>query len=199
MAYLPMYLSQDDLSLLLEKLNSSSDVGFIVRTSPGNLAVVPELPELRDGRYQLWHFRGEALPLYREKRSIFGTKLIEEKVTEPRKGWKEVHVGANGQPWFGGAFPDMYMLEIRTQARKDPCAIGLSGFEWAGNSGWSQGRRASGCVTAWWEDLRKWAGKTARKIPRSGDVHGPNKEVYAFPNAFRSIVAGTPRADNPGV
>jgi hypothetical protein len=93
----------------------------------------------------------------------------------------------------------VYWLNLRTdpdRPRKN-AEIGLSSFEWIGHHYRQIGSRPDPLTERHWKALRRWVGKVAVKIPRTGDADDPALEVFAFPEALAAIKTGTTREANP--
>jgi hypothetical protein len=199
MPALPFYASSDDVLALRDWLNADSSVAFIIREENKRLRAVPRVLGLPDGHHILWEVNSGPLPYYQRLRKWYGERAVVSTVPDPWSGWEETHVGANGVPWFGVGYPGTMSLILRSQSRKTAGAIGVSYFNWDGNAGWSQGRRAAESTTEWWGKLRKWFNRVGIKIPREGAIDGPNRELIAMPGALAEFRRGVGRDNNPGV
>jgi hypothetical protein len=193
--WLPMYLYGSDVDLLVAHLDEDDELAWLVSAGPGAWAAHEQHPPPMDRRYGLWHVPSGPLPLLAP---LGGGE--DGWVDDPWKGWTERRQGADaGTPYFGPGHPGVYWLNLRTSPDilAGGAPIGLSSFEWAGNRYRVLGRPATKSTERHWRALRRWVGKQARRIPRTGPIDGSKPEIYAFPRALEAIHGGLPRAANP--
>lgn len=198
MPWLPLYMDRTDAELLLQRLNQDDEIAFFVSNGPKKWKAVKTLNALPDGDYSLWHTPGAPLPLL-----IQGQSVPEGFIDDPWTGWTERRTGADPtHPYFGAGHSSNVILNVRTRAEGKPHGltgevIGMSGFQWIGERYKSVGGPAAGPTKQWWNRLKHWVSKNARKIPREGSIDGPHAEIWALPSAFTSIGEGKQRAPNP--
>lgn len=185
-----MYLNEKDLKLLSHWLNQESDIAIIKSIGERQWKAFDEISIESAGRYCLYHKKAGPLPLLNKKN--LGDDIT---VKDPFSGWTEIRSGADPtQPYFGPAKSAVYWLNIRISSNS---IIEMSSFEWVGNHYSIIGEPAAKATKKWWNRLRRWVKKQSTHIPRTGDIDCPNKEIYAFDNAFNKISNGSPRALNP--
>ena len=211
MAWIPIYADENDFLLIMDKLNQDPEIAFIAPNGRKKWIAVHSMNQLRDGTYYLWHMPGGPIKNYQEGRvDVLGTKLrklfnvpgnmLEEAglVKDPFKGWKGPHQAGDKNLPFLGNEPNIIELNVRTQGADSPDSIGLSSFGWIGNRYQSIGLPAAKETTNWWRRLKNWMSKTAaEKIPRSGPLDGPDREIWAFPSAHKHFLDGKGRDLNP--
>jgi hypothetical protein len=190
-----MYLLNDDVSLLVEHLDNDAELAWLASNGPGRWIAALHHPPLAR-RMGLWHAPSGPLPLLSEDPDEGAPDWI----YDPWSGWQERGAGSDSDtPYFGAGHPGVYWLNLRT-ARNRPgktAEIGLSSFEWIGGHYRQIGSAPSPSTERHWKALRRWAGKVAVKIPRTGDPQGPASEIFAFPEALAAIGDGVTREANP--
>ena len=193
MAWLPIYIDENDAGLLLDCLNSDAEIAFIVSDGDGRWVARSTLAAPTDERFCLWHVPSGPLPLVRPGGAVPSV------VADPWGGWSELRSGADPtRPYFGPGHPGIIWWNIRTKSYLTPGALGMSSFEWIGNHYRIIGSAADQSTERWWAGLRKLVRKMkARRIPRSGPIDGPHPEIWALPSAMAKIHAGMPRDNNP--
>ena len=193
MPWLPIYADSVDFEEVLGWLNTSEELAFIVTDGPGRWIAVPTIQAIESPRICLWHVPSGPLPLLHPQPSqAIGS------ISDPWAGWEELRAGADSSnPYFGAGHPGIIWLNVRPKSYRDPNAIGLSSFEWVGNHYSVIGRKADESTERLWRKMRRWAQKSAIKIPRSGALDGPNAEIFAFPSAIAAFKDGAQRTDNP--
>ena len=189
MPWLPIYANANDFPIILDWLNRSEDLAFIVSDGRSRWRAVESIDTLDNNRFCLWHVPSGPLPLLHAKPSReVGS------IGDPWKGWQELRVGADAsQPFFGAGHPGVIWLNHRPVSRRTPPAIGLSSYEWVGNRYRVIGNGADPSTEAFWRTMRRWTQKHAKKIPRKGPTDGPRAEIFAFPSALAAIEAGAER------
>ena len=189
-----MYLLDGDISLLVEHLDDDADLAWLTSNGPGNWIATAHHPSLA-GRMGLWHAPSGPLPLL----AADPVERTLDWIHDPWSGWQERRAGGRDTPYFGAGHPGVYWLNLRTGANRarKTAEIGLSSFEWIGNHYRLIGSPADTSTERHWKALRRWVGKLAVKIPRSGAADGPGPEIFAFPEALAAIKAGTTREPNP--
>ncbi|MFC1853979.1 hypothetical protein ACFL27_27660 [candidate division CSSED10-310 bacterium] len=191
MPWLPLYINQSDLNILIFWLNNEVDIAFIVPDGPKRWKAVTAIETRHDSRYCLWHTASGGLPLLRKH-------LPDSEVSDPWKGWKEKCTGADPTcPYFGAGHPGIYWLNAKTQSPSAPGSLGLSSFEWIGNRYGMIGHPAPPVTMKWWRRLGRWVKKQAIQIPRAGPIAGQGAEIWAFPGAREDIESGKTRDSNP--
>ncbi len=119
-------------------------------------------------------------------------------ISDPWSGWTELRAGADGIcPYFGPGHVGIIWLNQRPISRRVSDGVGLSSFEWIGNHYSLIGSRAPEVTEKFWQRLRRWAKKSAVRIPRSGPLDGAHPEIYAFPSALAGFRNGRDRDSNP--
>lgn len=200
MPWLPMYLADPDLDLLLERLDTDDEVAWLVSagnrkwraqsTQPADLRAVDPTGQ----RYALWHIPSGPLPLLAANRND------RDFISSPWAGWTEVRTGEDDRiPYFGAGWPGTYFLNLRIGPTNSGFDIGLSSFEWIGNRYAALGEKPTPATEKHWRRLRRWVSSTSSRIPRAGDIGDPQQqaEIYAFPAAAQAIKGGALRAPNP--
>lgn len=188
MAWLPMYMDNQDIAEVLSHLNDDGQMAFIVSSGNGGWRAVASLSELRPGRHCLWHVPSGPLPLFR------GAATEPGLVVNPFAGWVEEKPGADpAEPYFGAGHPGVIWLNFRattTQPLSGQSEIGLSSFEWIGNHYKAVGSAAKPATEAYWNALRRWVKKKAVKVPRGGIAQSTPPEIWAFPEAVDLLKQG---------
>jgi len=174
-----MYLVNDDVSLLVEHVDSDTDLAWLAANGPGGWIATAHHPPLV-GRIGLWHTPSGPLPLL----SADPVERAVDWIHDPWSGWQERRAGRHPTtPYFGAGHPGVYWLNLRTDPDRPGKTgeIGLSSFEWIGNHYRPIGSSSDPSTERHWKALRRWVGKVAVKVPRAGDVDGPAPEIFAFP------------------
>lgn len=193
MPWLPLYADAHDFRTILDWLNATEELAFIVADGPHRWRAVHTIPSLESYRFCLWHVPSGPLPLLQAH-----PNRENGRVEDPWSGWQELRTGADAsQPYFGAGHPGILWLNHRPVSLRFPRGIGLSGYEWIGNHYRAIGSPADASTEAFWRAMRRWTQKHARKIPRHGPLDGPRPEIYAFPSALAAIESGTDRDMNP--
>ena len=167
-----MYLYEADVTLLLDRLNSDPEIAVLDH----NWIAVPDVKDVRDGSYMLWHVPSGPLPLTNPVALHPGVIQLD------LHRWGTV---CNSQG------------EKRFPFDRSPDVIGMSCFGWIGNRYRPIGLPASPATEKWWNRLRRWVAKMAIRIPRWGPIESTDPEIYAFPCAYKAIKSGKARDDNP--
>ncbi|GIH14808.1 hypothetical protein [Rugosimonospora africana] len=186
MAWLPMYLLDDDVNLVVDRFNQDGSLAWLINVDTGRWRAAPHLDRVSVARVGLWHVPSGPLPLFAS-----GRGKAEGEIPDPWAGWQVDH---GGLPYFGAGHPGVYWLNLRTAA---PEPIGMSTIEWIGNHYRSIGRPATSETVRHWKALRRWADRMGDRIPRAGPIGGPGKEIFAFPSALAAIKVGRSRLPNP--
>ena len=193
MPWLPIYADRDDFAKILDWLNASDQIAFIVSDGPRRWRAVSQIDSLSSPRLGLWHVPSGPLPLLHPHPSQEVSSIA-----DPWAGWEELRTGADpSTPYFGAGHPGIIWLNHRPASLCPTGGIGLSSYEWIGNHYRMTGSAAEPVTEAFWKLLRKWTQKQSTKIPRSGALDGSGLEIFAFPSAFRAFQSGTPRDNNP--
>lgn len=190
MPWLPMYINKADTTLILDLLNSDSNIAFIVSAGKKRWKASHRIETLNDGRYCIWHILSGDLPLLGK---LFGDGIVKD----PWAGWKEKRTGADPtQPFFGPGHPGIIWLNVLTSSIKEKDLVGLSSFEWIGNHFKMSGIEASDSTKKWWVNLKKSIKKLSVSLPRK-DNSGLKNEIYTLPGAKFDFDSGKGRAINP--
>lgn len=212
MAWIPIYADEDDFITITEKLNADSEIAYLLPDGKERWIAHAEVEYLQDGDYMLWHTPGGEILRFRKGKRDINTgvlgklmkypvdpPLIEAGwVEDPWKGWKGPHASDNETLPFLDSAPCIISLTVRRHGAYSDGSIGMSCFGWIGNRYRLIGKPASKETANWWRRLNRWISKeSATKIPRSGDLDGPNPEIWAFPSAYGKINIGNPRDMNP--
>jgi hypothetical protein len=199
---LPMYLLNDDVRLLVEHLDNDADLAWLASNGPGHwIATLHHPPLVRRipplvRRIGLWHVPSGPLPLL----SADPVERALDWIHDPWSGWQERRAGRDpSTPYFGAGHPGVYWLDLRTDPDRlrKTAEVGLSGFEWIGGHYSQIGIRPDPSTQRHWKALRRWVGKVAVKIPRTGDADGSAPEIFAFPEALAAIGDGATREAVP--
>ena len=90
MPWLPIYANANDFPIILDWLNRSEDLAFIVSDGRSRWRAVESIDTLDNNRFCLWHVPSGPLPLLHAKPSReVGS------ISDPWKGWKELREGAD--------------------------------------------------------------------------------------------------------
>lgn len=190
-----MYLLNEDVSLLVEHLDSDADLAWLAPNGPGCRIATVHHPPLAS-RMGLWHTAAGPLPLL----SADPAEKALDWIHDPWSGWQGRRAGRDPKtPYLGAGHPGVYWLNLRTDPDRPrkTAEIGLSSFEWIGNHYRQIGSAPDRSTERHWKALRRWVGKVAVKIPRAGAADGPGSEIFAFPEAFTAVGTGTTRKANP--
>jgi hypothetical protein len=166
--WLRMFLLNDDVSLLVEYLDSDADLAWLAPNGPGRWLATVHHPPLAS-RMGLWHTPAGPLPLL----SADPAEKALDWIHDPWTGWRERRAGRDPKtPYFGAGHPGVYWLNLRTDPDRPrkTAEIGLSSFEWIGNHYRQIGSAPNPSTERHWKALRRWVGKVAVKIPRAGDA-----------------------------
>lgn len=191
MAWLPMYLLDADISLLVGRFDEDGEMMWLAGDGEGRWRAVARLGRTPPERIGLWHVPSGPLPL------VSGTRQDDPdgQIADPSAGWADPRPGGPAlTPYFGAGHPGVYWLNTR---RMRPGVIGLSSVEWIGSRYRITGRPAAPATERHWKALRRWAGRVGTRVPRAGPPTGPGREIFAFPAALAAIGAGHERAANP--
>ena len=194
MPWLPMYASEKDYQLLLEYLNESDEIAFIVSDGPRRWKAVHTIEAMSHGRYALWHLPAGPLPLMRRGQEI------KETIADPFSGWEEAERGGNlSVPWFGPGPVGILWLNIRAGAHTNSGEplVGMSSFEWIGNHYRIIGSPADPSTERFWKALKRWVKKRAVYVPRGGPSVDSKPEIWAFPEAQLMFAANIKGMGNP--
>src|ERR1041385_6904422 len=104
MPWIPMYLYDDDVEILVDWLNNEADIAFIVPMGkPGwdkKWHAVRQVESLQDGQHMLWHIPSGPLPM--------GDRLIEDLWS----GWSEGRPGTDPEVPHIFSFPGVFDLSL---------------------------------------------------------------------------------------
>jgi hypothetical protein len=212
--WLPMYLFEDDVDLVVTHLDDDTDLAWLVRLDQeDDLGLDDDKsedaevifarwiarehhPPLTGPEYMLWHVPNGPLPLPNPDK----LNKVDRWVANPWAGWQE-RVSNHGSrtPWFGPDYTGTFELELARAPYTDPRVdIGMSHFGWTGHKfANAAGLSAPRITKNRWAALRRFAAKNATRIPRSGPIDGPIPEIHAFPAALEAIKNGAVRDSNP--
>src|SRR5690242_16570984 len=123
--WLPLYMLEEDVPLLHERLNSDPEIAFIVRDGPERWRAVWQVDDIR-GKVKLWHVPGGPLPLLHPE----GPDTL---IKDPFAGWQELNPGLdNSVPYFGPYCYVSFLSSIWVPGwhglPKD--YVDISGFSW---------------------------------------------------------------------
>jgi hypothetical protein len=203
MPWIPMYVIEEDARVLLTWLTESTQIAFLLSDGTGRWKAVHELNELPNAPVNMWHIPSGALPLLGKERH----DPVKE-IAPPWNGWTEQRSGADKHlPYFGPGWPGVMTLNLQLVSRRTqgehpssqqaPSSIGLSNVGWIGNRYKLIGSAAKPETERFWKMLRRFVASHTTKIPRTGSLDGPDREIYAFPSALDEIRNGRARAANP--
>lgn len=191
MPSLPCYLAGDDPKILLNFLNESAEISFVVPAGARRWRTVLDIPELNPGRQFLWHMPGGPLSMIR------GGNEPEEPILNPESGfWSQ----SADQPYFGPTATNVIWLDFRPVIYdKETGApnVNLSDFSWIGNRYSAIGHPASTATERWWKLLKRVVQKHAVKVPRGGPGQPYPVDTFAFPDAQRLFAEGAKGIINP--
>lgn len=190
MPWLPLYIDLQDLETLSSWLNNEPDIAIIESIGEGHWQARSDISIIASGRYCLFHKMSGPLPLL-----VKNWRGKEAVILDPFAGWREKRTGANPKlPYFGAGHPAIFWLNVRIKNENE---IEMSSFEWIGNHYSIIGQPAPDAAKKWWNRLRRWVKKNSTHIPRTGEIDGVNKEIYAFESSLKKIKNGMVRANNP--
>jgi hypothetical protein len=187
MPSIPFYASSEDSSAVVEHLNASADLAFLVSAGPRQWVAVKAIDSIRPGRHCLWHIASGPLPLVRTGNQD------DQVITDPFEPWTEARTGADSStPYFGAGHPGVVWLNMRSEelSRRGEAVVGLSSFEWIGNHYRIIGNAAQPQTETVWKGLRRWIGKIGIKVPRGGPAEVTSPEVWALPGAQKQFEKG---------
>jgi hypothetical protein len=193
------FADEDDVPLLLNRLNEDPELAFIVRNDQtsaiaSRFKAVKQVPRLADGDHRLWHFAGH--PLSPERDGIGPGD-------DPWAGWVQV---VEPLPRVGrlGAVPSSVMhLQLwsrhRPYSEEDlqslPAAVSWwtegqellasSHVSWVGNRYASIGAPAHPATLKWWARFQRWMRTNATPLKVDKRV-----TFWAFPSALRRLRSG---------
>ena len=187
-ASMPLYLTGDDVGLLISHFNEDDEVAWLVPDGWGRWFAREQVEELCE-RAVLWHWSRGPLPLPGADGDGSG-----QRVADPFAGWDDP------QPWRGrtvpdfGGHPGVYDLRITPSDSpylKRPGQAGLSSISWTANYYSATGRSPHPLTERHWKAFRRWMAKAAAPLRlQEGSRRQPLP--YAFPRALSAIEAGTP-------
>ncbi len=192
MPWLPIYADAIDFKLIHEWLNQNDEVAFLVSDGSKRWKAALHTPELPGLRICIWHIPSGPLPLLGST-----PKSPNGIVVDPWSGWDELRTGADASvPYFGAGHPGIVWLNVRVAAKWAKAGIGLSSFEWIGNHYALIGNTAPDVTERFWQALRRWVKKNAKRIPREGPIEGAHPEIWAFSSAKTAFDRGVGRDPN---
>jgi hypothetical protein len=175
-----MYASEKDHQELLDYLNKSDEIAFIVSNGDRKWKAVHTIEAMPHGRYALWHIPAGPLPLMRRGEET------KETIADPFAGWEEAERGGDlTMPWFGPGPIGILRLTVRASAQTssgEPL-VGMSSFEWIGNHYRIIGSAADPSTEKFWKALKRWVKKVAVRVPRGGPSVDTKPEIWAFADA----------------
>jgi hypothetical protein len=187
--WLPLYMLEEDVPLVHERLNSDPEVAFIVRDGPGRWRAVWQVDDIR-GKTMLWHVPGGPLPLLHDQ----GEDTF---IEDPFAGWCEERPGLDDTvPYFGPYCFVSFLLSIWVPGwhvlPKDH--VNISGVSWPALR---VTRSPPESTRRWWKRLRAFVSGHARLVTRWGPLEGPRADIWAMPASLRALQSGMERAENP--
>ena len=193
MPWLPMYLTSDDVPLLVDLLSKDAEIAFLISDGPKRWRAVKEASGSLAGCFALWHIPSGPLPLLGATENN-STELVEN----PWAGWREKLSGADPKtPFFGAGHPGVIWWNLHPAGSDANSVCGLSSFEWIGNRYQVLGFGAKPETERWWKSLRRRVQRLARKVPRQSLSSPRPLEVFAFPAALSKLQAGCLADQNP--
>jgi|AGTN01.2.fsa_nt_gi hypothetical protein len=184
MPYLGCYLAGDDEKIILNFLNESDEIAFVVPAGRvRRWKTVSTIPELSHGEQSLWHKPGGPLPLFQ------GAFDPAESILDPENGFWSQSVD---RPTFGGSDTNVIFLHFRpviVDKVTGEITLNVSDFSWVGNYFSISGHPAPAATEKWWKQLRRFVKKHAIKVKRECYPDG----AFAFPDAQRLIAKGVKR------
>lgn len=195
MPCIAMHLDEEDFGLVKQWLSGDEEIAYIVADGPGRWRAGRTIAEVADHRFCLWHIPSGSLPLLTQD------VRRDEQIANPWAGWTELRGGADPSvPYFGAGHVGIIWLIMNIASKESTGGIGLSAFEWIGNRYSVIGKPAPKATHRWWNRLKGRVQRAARLVPRNGPINGAiarGGEVWAFPSAYRRLVAGENRDFNP--
>ena len=189
MGWLPLFVDETDLAVLLDWLNAEPDIAFVLADGPRRWKAVATVNRLKDGRHALWHVAGAPLPLLRES----GRAGV---IADPWSGWEEQRTGFDPTtPYFGPGHTSIFWLNLHARHRPSSAKesrntgvpllgvkdlLSLTSVEWIGN----HYRKAPPQSHRWWRHLKTWVSQSATKL-----TAGRHK-FWAFPSALAKLRGG---------
>lgn len=193
MSWLPMYATTKDLAQLVEFLNDSEEIAFIVSNGPNQWIAAHRIDVLEPKKYKLWHMPSGPLPLIRKDEP---DGLIED----PLAGWTEFCMGRDTTvPWFGPGHPGVFELHIRQDKVSEDGTyyIPISSFGWIGNRYRIIGFPAHPSTEKYWNKLKRWLKKNGTQVSRGGPSDAYKPEIWAFEDAIVQFAKGAKGVTNP--
>ena len=206
MPWIPFYANPEDARLLLNWLEQTREIGFLVDDGPKRWKAVPALNTLPQAPILLWHVPTGPLPL------LTGSKANDpvEQIEWPWNGWTEKREGSEKRmPYFGPGYIGVIELSLRLNSSRTwngtshqglpgaSNAVGLSSFGWIGNHYSIIDSPAKPETEKFWKKLRRFVASRGVRIPRVGPLNGVNPEIYALPSVLAEIKNGRARGANP--
>ena len=187
MPWLPFYASSEDFGAVLQHLNASEDIAFLVSAGPRKWVAERTVPSVHPARMCLWHIGSGPLPL------VGAEEQEDLEIPNPFEPWTELRTGADPTtPYFGAGHPGVFWLNLRGEevSHQGAPVVGLSSFEWIGNHYKTIGSAALPQTEALWKGLRRWIAKAGKKVPRGGPAEPTPPEVWALPRAQAKFAEG---------
>ncbi len=187
--WLPLYMLEEDVPLLHERLNSDPEIAFIIRDGPERWRAVWQVDDIR-GKTMLWHVPGGPLPLLHYQGQ-------DTPIEDPFAGWREERPGLdNSVPFFGSYCFVSFLLSIWVPGWHvlPKGYVDISGVSWPALR---VTRSPPEATRRWWKRLRAFVSSHARLVTRWGPLEGPRADIWAMPAALRAFEAGMERAENP--
>ena len=197
MAEIILYLTRKDAVSVFEWLNEEKEIAWLVNQSSVGKKytwqAVHRIESFEPREYCLWRIGTGPL---RIPTGDIHTPDIE--ILDPFASWEQTLEKENAPvPWFGAAAPETFGFNFRENGRRNPEAIGRSGFTWIGNYFSSIGKNAPKECVSWWNRLRRHIKKNATGIPWPGPLGSGKVGSYAFPEAYTKLESGVERDINP--
>ncbi|WP_175625129.1 MULTISPECIES: hypothetical protein [Oxalobacteraceae] len=193
MSWIPMYATKKDIAQLVEYLNGSEEIAFIVSNGTNQWIAVNSVETLEPGKHWLWHVPSGALPLAR-----MGEPYGE--IEDPFEGWAATYATRDPSvPYFGPGHPGVFSLEVRREqlAKDGTHYIPMSSFGWIGNRYRIIGFPANPATEKYWKVLKRWMKKTSVQVPRGGPGGEYKPEIWAFEDAMGHFAQGAKGVMNP--
>ena len=136
---LSYFIDEDDLHVLIDRLNADTEIAFIVPDGPlgpenrghrllwrlgsdmghrQRWRAVQTVDGLRDGRHSLWHVPAGPLPLLKPGREGPLVRPPDPPIPDPWAGWTEERSGAEPEaPYFGPGCHATISLQLWTRHR----------------------------------------------------------------------------------
>lgn len=194
MPWIPFYADDSDFFGIIDYLNKDDDIAFIVGAGPTTWKAVSKVNyHYLHETTLLWHIPGGPLPLVKELQP-------NEIIKDPFAGWEDhdpQDMEFRKTPYFGSS-PVVIELYVNVEGKRNPEAIGISGFGWIGNRYSVIGSPAPAVTKAYWEKVRRWVSKNCtKKISRVGPLDSGTQEIFAFRSAYEKFLGGTEREEYP--